>query len=107
MSNKELTGNYQSVVDVYPPRGAIELQNPNEISKENKKTFTYDAAYDEKSTQQNVYDEVVRPLVSSVLEGFNCCVFAYGQTGTGKTFTMEGIRNDPDLVSLYFKIKLN
>lgn len=40
-----------------------------------------------------MYDEVVRPLVSSVLEGFNCCVFAYGQTGTGKTFTMEGIRN--------------
>lgn len=48
MSNKELIGNYQSVVDVYPTRGAIELQNPNEISKENKKTFTYDAAYDEK-----------------------------------------------------------
>lgn len=33
------------------------------------------------STQQSIYDEVVRPLVSSVLEGFNCCVFAYGQTG--------------------------
>lgn len=45
------------------------------------------------ATQKNLYDEVVRPLVSSVLEGFNCCVFAYGQTGTGKTFTMEGIRN--------------
>lgn len=43
------------------------------------------------STQQNVYDETVRPLVASVLEGYNGCVFAYGQTGTGKTFTMEGI----------------
>lgn len=32
----------------------------------------------------------VRPLVSSVLEGFNGCVFAYGQTGTGKTHTMLG-----------------
>lgn len=48
------------------------------------------------STQQNLYDETVRPLVSSVFEGFNGCVFAYGQTGTGKTFTMEGIANDPD-----------
>lgn len=48
------------------------------------------------STQQNLYDETVRPLVSSVFEGFNGCVFAYGQTGTGKTFTMEGISNDPD-----------
>lgn len=43
------------------------------------------------STQQNIYDETVRPLVASVLEGYNGCVFAYGQTGTGKTFTMEGI----------------
>lgn len=42
------------------------------------------------STQQNLFDETVRPLVASVLEGYNCCVFAYGQTGTGKTYTMEG-----------------
>lgn len=45
------------------------------------------------STQQNLFDETVRPLVSSVLEGYNCCVFAYGQTGTGKTFTMEGSKD--------------
>lgn len=38
----------------------------------------------------------MRPLVTSVLEGFNCCVFAYGQTGTGKTHTMEGIRGDEE-----------
>lgn len=43
-----------------------------------------------RSTQQAIYDETIRPLVASVLEGYNGCVFAYGQTGTGKTFTMEG-----------------
>lgn len=46
------------------------------------------------SVQQNLYDETVRPLVASVLEGYNGCVFAYGQTGTGKTYTMEGRSGD-------------
>ncbi|XP_065077851.1 kinesin-like protein Klp68D [Ochlerotatus camptorhynchus] len=96
LNNKEQAGNFQRVVDVYPSRGVIEIVNCNETSRENKKMFTYDAVYDWSSTQQQVYDEVVRPLVYSVMEGFNGCVFAYGQTGTGKTHTMEGIKNDPE-----------
>lgn len=96
LNNKELTGNFQKVVDVFPSRGVIEILNCNEASRENKKMFTYDAVYDCISTQQTIYDEVVRPLVASVMEGFNGCVFAYGQTGTGKTHTMEGIKNDHD-----------
>ena len=31
----------------------------------------------------------IAPIVEEVLEGFNCTIFAYGQTGTGKTYTME------------------
>lgn len=96
LNNKEQAGNFQRVVDVFPSRGVIEILNCNETSRENKKMFTYDAVYDWSSTQQQVYDEVVRPLVYSVLEGFNGCVFAYGQTGTGKTHTMEGIKSDPE-----------
>ncbi|XP_055613110.1 kinesin-like protein Klp68D [Uranotaenia lowii] len=96
LNNKEQTGNFQKVVDVFPSRGVIEILNCNESSRENKKMFTYDAVYDANSTQQQLYDEVVRPLVCSALEGFNGCVFAYGQTGTGKTHTMEGIKNDPE-----------
>jgi len=49
------------------------------------------------SRQKDVYEQTARTLVDSVLEGFNGTIFAYGQTGTGKTFTMEGIRSQPDL----------
>lgn len=38
----------------------------------------------------DVYKEVVSPLIAEVLAGYNCTVFAYGQTGTGKTHTMVG-----------------
>jgi len=41
-----------------------------------------------------VYRHVVEPLLEEVLQGYSCTVFAYGQTGTGKTFTMEGERSN-------------
>ena len=43
------------------------------------------------SKQRDLYDETFRDLVQSVLDGFNGTIFAYGQTGTGKTFTMQGM----------------
>lgn len=52
--------------------------------------FTFDLVYGEESQQQNVYDECAFSLVESVLEGYNGTMFAYGQTGCGKTHTMMG-----------------
>ena len=37
-----------------------------------------------------MFDAAIQPFVENVLEGFNCTIFAYGQTGTGKTYTMSG-----------------
>ena len=49
------------------------------------------------SSQERLYTGAIAPIVSEVLEGFNCTIFAYGQTGTGKTYTMEGgDRNSTD-----------
>lgn len=60
------------------------------------KQYTFDAVYDCNSKQVDLYDETFRPLVDSVLMGFNGTIFAYGQTGTGKTYTMEGVFNHPE-----------
>ena len=49
------------------------------------KQFTFDKVFNQYATQEEVYTSVVAPVVHEVLEGFNCTVFAYGQTGTGKT----------------------
>ncbi|KAI9217802.1 P-loop containing nucleoside triphosphate hydrolase protein, partial [Blastocladiella britannica] len=52
--------------------------------------YTFDAVFSPQATQAMVYREVVDPILSEVLKGYNCTIFAYGQTGTGKTHTMEG-----------------
>ena len=52
--------------------------------------FTFDEVFDIDSSQKEVYTISAKPAVNSVLEGYNSTIFAYGQTGTGKTFTMEG-----------------
>ncbi|KAJ9600610.1 hypothetical protein L9F63_026254, partial [Diploptera punctata] len=56
------------------------------------KTFSFDRVFGPNSKQIDVYMSVVHPMINEVLAGYNCTVFAYGQTGTGKTFTMEGER---------------
>jgi len=52
--------------------------------------FTYDRVYDEKTSTQTIFNEAVRSIVKSSVEGLNGVVFAYGQTSSGKTFTMTG-----------------
>lgn len=54
-----------------------------------KKLFKFDRVYTPRDDQVDVFADA-SPMVVSVLDGYNVCIFAYGQTGTGKTFTMEG-----------------
>ncbi|KAE9618966.1 hypothetical protein Lal_00047962 [Lupinus albus] len=54
-----------------------------------KKQFKFDHVFRPEDNQESVFAQT-KPIVISVLDGFNVCIFAYGQTGTGKTFTMEG-----------------
>lgn len=50
----------------------------------------FDRVFDMNSNQKEVYDVAAKPIIDSVLEGFNGTIFAYGQTSSGKTHTMSG-----------------
>ena len=60
-----------------------------EENKATKKSFTFDAAYDEQYTKTILRGKLL-PISRVVMEGFNGTIFAYGQTGCGKTWTMMG-----------------
>ncbi|KAK6094660.1 Kinesin- motor protein [Batrachochytrium dendrobatidis] len=63
------------------------------------KSFHFDRVFGPEVSQQELFDEVASGILSEVLMGYNCTIFAYGQTGTGKTHTMEGdlaVQGSPD-----------
>uniref|UniRef100_A0A182MQK1 Kinesin motor domain-containing protein n=1 Tax=Anopheles culicifacies TaxID=139723 RepID=A0A182MQK1_9DIPT len=82
------------VVEVVSNR-ELQLKSSYTDSRTSKK-FTFDRTFAPNSKQHEVYQAVVAPYIEEVLSGFNCTVFAYGQTGTGKTFTMVG-EEEPEL----------
>lgn len=58
-------------------------------SDSSRKQFKFDHVFKPEDNQESVFAQTM-PIVTSVLDGYNVCIFAYGQTGTGKTYTMEG-----------------
>uniref|UniRef100_A0A8C8SQE1 Kinesin-like protein KIF21A n=1 Tax=Pelusios castaneus TaxID=367368 RepID=A0A8C8SQE1_9SAUR len=52
------------------------------------KAFTFDYVFNIDSRQEEIYDQCVEKLIDGCFEGYNATVFAYGQTGAGKTYTM-------------------
>ena len=49
------------------------------------------------ATQEDVFKFAAKPIIESVMEGFNGTIFAYGQTSSGKTHTMQGELDNPEL----------
>lgn len=64
--------------------------NTNEVAVLKRKMYSFDHVFGQYSTQKDIFKTSVKGAVDEALAGYNCTVFAYGQTGTGKTYTMLG-----------------
>lgn len=54
------------------------------------KSFSFDRVFDSNETTKDVYEEIAVPIIDSAIQGYNGTIFAYGQTASGKTYTMMG-----------------
>lgn len=90
----ELKGNVRVFCRIRPHPRAVVTAAPDgssiRVVAENKEhAFAFDRAFGPKTTQAAVFDEVA-DVVQSALDGYKVCLFSYGQTGAGKTHTMQG-----------------
>ena len=85
--------------------GEINNKKTNQIKEQQ---FFFDFVFATNSTQQEIYEKTTKPLLQGIIDGFNATVFAYGATGSGKTYTMLGTENEkgimPRSVTDLFKI---
>ena len=72
-----------SCVEVLKESSTSRISNVIRLGGEDGPTFTFDQVFPLTTTQSEVYDDKVAPLVSSCLEGYNATILAYGQTGSG------------------------
>lgn len=60
--------------------------------------FHFDNVFDEQSTTPEIYHIIARPITKAAMKGYNGSVFMYGQTTSGKTYTMLGTPNSPGIL---------
>ncbi|CAG9331391.1 unnamed protein product [Blepharisma stoltei] len=93
LNQKEKEISMRVCVDFSSDNKTVIVKSQQENSEPLK--FNYDHVFDPESTQGAVYEIAAKPIVEAVMQGFNGTVFAYGQTSSGKTFTMTG----PDITN--------
>ncbi|XP_049963894.1 uncharacterized protein LOC126484423 [Schistocerca serialis cubense] len=62
--------------------------------------YTFDHVFGMDVSNAEIFDKVVKPLVHPTVDGFNTTIFAYGQTSSGKTYTMLGDKKEPGIIPL-------
>nr|XP_027104932.1 kinesin-like protein KIN-UC isoform X3 [Coffea arabica] len=83
---------YPDCVEVQPELKKLKLRKNNWSAE----YFRFDEVFATSASQKRVYEVVAKSVVESVLDGYNGTVMAYGQTGTGKTYTLGRVGKDDD-----------
>ncbi|MCO5581745.1 hypothetical protein L7F22_035634 [Adiantum nelumboides] len=90
LSSRETSQNDVPVWDCVDSK-TISFRNPQPDRSPHSKCYTFDRVFGPDSVTQHVYEKGAKDIALSVLRGLNATIFAYGQTSSGKTFTMQGI----------------
>ncbi|XWS45073.1 hypothetical protein CRYUN_Cryun15aG0105300 [Craigia yunnanensis] len=90
--------NNKEVVVLDPDLSKEYLDRIQNRTKEKK--YCFDHAFDPQCTNLDTYQKCISTNISGVVQGLNATVFAYGSTGSGKTYTMVGTQRDPGLMVL-------
>ena len=78
----------------------VDTGKDSKNKSDNFQTFTFDGVFPAETEQEKIFEIVAKPLINSALEGINGTIFCYGQTASGKTYTMEGVHNDNNLMGV-------
>jgi len=87
LNNEEKQADQASVVTCDLENNVVKIAH-GPANKRTVRTVEFDRVFGMYSRQNEVYEAVVKPIVNEAMTGYNCTVFAYGPTGTGKTYTM-------------------
>jgi kinesin family protein 5 len=102
-NNKYMTDSVKVFARVRQGGDAVELLPPDAVAVKHPVThkshqYTFDGVMSPPTSQLQLFDQVVMPMMSELLQGFNATVMAYGQTGSGKTYTMMGTEQEPGII---------
>ena len=88
----------KKIIKLKDPNGFL---NPNNV-RSKEQILEFDYAFDNKDSQETIFNNTTKPLIDGIINGFNATVFAYGATGAGKTYTMLGNDENPGIMPLTF-----
>lgn len=82
-----------TVIDV--KQNSIIIKDPSDRKKKN---FNFDYAFDSDVPQETIFEHIGEKVVTGAYSGYNCCIFAYGQSGSGKSYSVLGSHKEPGLI---------